>query len=41
MMTNDKQSFYLKTDSKTGATIIVGGGEGFYKPYNFSDLPSF
>jgi len=41
MMTNDKQSFYLKTDSKTGATIIVGGGEGLYKPFDVSGLPSF
>jgi hypothetical protein len=29
------QSFYLKTDILNGATIIIGGGKGVYKAYEF------
>ena len=33
LLTKDEQSFYLKTDRKTGATIITGVGKGAYQAY--------
>jgi hypothetical protein len=33
LISNDTQSFYLKTDQQTGATIYTGVGTGTYKSY--------
>jgi hypothetical protein len=33
LVSNDTQSFYLKTDTQTSATIITGVGRGAYKSY--------
>jgi hypothetical protein len=35
LISNDTQSFYLKTDTQTSATIFTGAGEGVYKSYKF------
>jgi hypothetical protein len=34
LMTKGEQSFYLKTDGGTGATIITGVGKGAYVPHD-------
>ncbi len=34
LLTKDEQSFYLKTDQKTGATRFIGVGTGAYEAYN-------
>jgi len=35
LLSNETQSFYLKTDTLTSATIFIGLGEGAYKTYEF------
>jgi len=35
LLSNETQSFYLKTDTLTSATIFIGAGEGVYKSYKF------